>query len=106
MKRKSAGSDGQKRERPLRRACGNPAATLVVDGGSIHASVSIRHQTWCRSNAETMSQADASFGLAQLSFDRWLLRRVMAQAQAKAAVRFNAACVFGQNCAAIQPEPV
>ena len=25
---------------PLRRACGNPAATLV-DGGSIHASVSI-----------------------------------------------------------------
>jgi hypothetical protein len=30
----------------------------------------------------------------------------MAQAQAKAAVRFNAACVFGQNCAAIQPEPV
>jgi hypothetical protein len=79
MKRQSAGSDGQKRERPLRRACGNPAATLVVDGGSIHASVSIRSQMWCRSNA------GAKLTHPFLSFDRWLLRRVMAQAQAKAA---------------------
>ena len=63
----------QKR-RPLRRACGNPAATLV-EGGSIDASAAIRCASGSSSNAKTVGQADACFGVAPLSFDRGHIRR-------------------------------
>jgi hypothetical protein len=57
------------RKRPLRRACGNSAATLV-EGRIDSRERADPSETWCHRYAEPVSHADASFGLVHLSLDR------------------------------------